>query len=58
MIETVGRPIGIELDGGVSPSTIAEIATAGANIFVAGSAVYGHRDYVSIISELKRLADF
>jgi ribulose-phosphate 3-epimerase len=58
MIETVGRPIGIEVDGGVSPATIAEIAAAGANIFVAGSAVFGHRDYGSIISELKKLADF
>jgi ribulose-phosphate 3-epimerase len=58
MIGAVERPIGIEVDGGVSPSTIAEITAAGANIFVAGSAVFGHRDYGSIISELKRLADF
>lgn len=58
MIETVGRPIGIELDGGVSPATIAAIAEAGANIFVAGSAVFGHEDYRSRISEMKRLADF
>lgn len=58
MIEKVGHPIGIEVDGGVSPATIAGIAEAGANIFVAGSAVFGHEDYRSRISEMKRLADF
>lgn len=57
-IETVGRPIGIEVDGGISPATITGIAEAGANIFVAGSAVFGHEDYRSQISEMKRLADF
>lgn len=58
MIETVGRPIGIEVDGGVSPSTIARIAEAGANIFVAGSAVFGHEDYRARINEMKRLGGF
>ncbi|MDH3329203.1 MAG: ribulose-phosphate 3-epimerase [Desulfobulbaceae bacterium] len=57
-IETVGRPIGIEVDGGISPATITGIAEAGANIFVAGSAVFGHEDYRSQINEMKRLADF
>ncbi len=47
---------GIEVDGGVSPATIARIAGAGANIFVAGSAVYGADDYGAVISELKRMA--
>ncbi len=46
----------IEVDGGVSPATIGRIAAAGANIFVAGSAVYGADDYGAVIAELKRLA--
>lgn len=58
MIEKIGRPIGIEVDGGVATGTIAEVAEAGANIFVAGSAVFGQGDYKSVISDLKRLAAF
>ena len=58
MIETVERPIGIEVDGGVGPDTIAEVAGAGANIFVAGSAIFGQDDYATVIGKMKRLADF
>jgi len=58
MLDTVGSRAGIEVDGGVSPKTIARIAEAGANIFVAGSAVFGQKDYLATISELKRLAEF
>jgi ribulose-phosphate 3-epimerase len=58
MIEKVESPIGIEIDGGVSPATIADIAAAGANIFVAGSAVFGHEDYRTVIEQMKRLAEF
>jgi ribulose-phosphate 3-epimerase len=46
----------IEVDGGVSPKTIADIAAAGANVFVAGSAVFGGGDYAAVIGEMKRLA--
>lgn len=56
MIDDRGLQVGIEIDGGVSPATISEIAQAGANIFVAGSAVFGQKDYAKEISELKRLA--
>lgn len=49
---------GIEVDGGVGPATIARIAEAGANIFVAGSAVFGYHDYRSRIAELKKLGGF
>jgi ribulose-phosphate 3-epimerase len=56
MIEERGLQVGIEIDGGVSPSTIGEIAEAGANIFVAGSAVFNKDDYAREIAELKRLA--
>jgi len=58
MLDAVNPGAGIEVDGGVSPRTIAEIAQAGANIFVAGSAVYSSEDYAATIGELKRLAGF
>jgi ribulose-phosphate 3-epimerase len=53
MIDDRGLQVGIEVDGGVSPKTIAPIAAAGANIFVAGSAVFGQDDYAKVIGELK-----
>ena len=49
--------IEIEVDGGVSKNTIAAVAAAGANIFVAGSAVYGSADYRETIAELRKLAE-
>jgi len=53
MIDDRGLKVGIEVDGGVSPKTIGAIAAAGANIFVAGSAVFGKEDYARVIGELK-----
>lgn len=47
----------IEIDGGVSPKTIAGIAGAGANIFVAGSAIYSCDDYGPIIEQLRTEAE-
>ncbi|HEB50336.1 MAG TPA: ribulose-phosphate 3-epimerase [Desulfobulbus sp.] len=55
-LDAVNPEAGIEVDGGVSPATIGRIAAAGANIFVAGSAVYGADDYGEVIAEMKRLA--
>lgn len=55
-ITSLGLDIGIEIDGGIGPGNIAEVAEAGANIFVAGSAIYGCEEYHQIIAELKRLA--
>ena len=49
--------VDIEIDGGVSLKTIAEIAAAGANIFVAGSAVYGSDNYQESIAALRKLAE-
>ena len=40
----------------MSPGTIGAMAEAGANIFVAGSAVYGQEDYAAVIQEMKQLA--
>jgi len=55
MIEERGLEVGIEIDGGVGPATIADVAGAGANIFVAGSAVFGQQDYVKVIREMKTI---
>jgi ribulose-phosphate 3-epimerase len=56
MLDAVNPSAGIEVDGGISPATIARVAAAGANIFVAGSAIYGQGDYRSVIRNLKELA--
>ena len=53
MIDRRGLATGIEIDGGVSTQTIREIAGAGANIFVAGSAVFGQENYQEAIKGLK-----
>ncbi len=52
-IDASGRPIRLEVDGGVKPDNIAEIARAGADSFVAGSAIFGHPNYAKVIAELK-----
>ena len=56
MIEERGLEVGIEVDGGVSPATIADVAGAGGNIFVAGSAVFGQQDYAEVIRQMKSIA--
>ena len=43
MIEERDLEVGIEVDGGISPATIEKVAGAGANLFVAGSAIFGRR---------------
>ncbi len=47
----------IEMDGGIAPSTIGSCAAAGANVLVAGSAVYGAEDPAAAVHELRRLAE-
>ena len=56
-IDAVGASTWIQVDGGVSRETIATIAAAGANCFVAGSAVYGAPDPAAEITALRDLAD-
>ncbi|MGW8161599.1 MAG: ribulose-phosphate 3-epimerase [Desulfobulbales bacterium] len=56
MIDERGLAVGIEVDGGLSPATIAEVAGAGANIFVAGSAVFGQQDYGGVIQEMMSIS--
>jgi ribulose-phosphate 3-epimerase len=48
-----GRHIRLEVDGGVKPDNIAEIARSGADTFVAGSAVFGSADWAATIAALK-----
>jgi ribulose-phosphate 3-epimerase len=55
-IDSLGLDIGIEVDGGISSKTIREVSAAGANIFVAGSAIYYSDDYTATIRELRELA--
>jgi ribulose-phosphate 3-epimerase len=48
-----GRPIRLEIDGGVKTDNIGEIAAAGADTFVAGSAIFGARDYAATIRAMR-----
>ena len=49
-----GRRIVLEVDGGVKTDNIAEIAAAGADTFVAGSAIFGKLDYKAVIDEMRQ----
>ena len=57
LLDQVNPEAGIEVDGGVGPNTIGAIAEAGANIFVAGSAIYGQSDYRAVIAAMKQSAE-
>ena len=52
MIDRCGKPVRLEIDGGVKTDNIAEIAKAGADTFVAGSAIFGHKDYREIVAKM------
>src|SRR5512134_678883 len=52
-IAASGRDIWLEVDGGVKTENIAEIARAGADTFVAGSAIFGTRDYKATIGAMR-----
>ncbi len=52
-IDASGRAIRLEVDGGVKPDNIAEIAAAGADTFVAGSAIFNAPDYAEVIGRMK-----
>ena len=56
LIELRGGDIWLQVDGGVSAETIEQCAEAGADMFVAGSAVYGAEDAAAAITELRTLA--
>lgn len=49
-----GKHIRLEIDGGVNPENIGEIAKAGADTFVAGSAIFGQADYAAVIQKMRK----
>lgn len=53
-IDASGRDIRLEIDGGVKVDNIAEIAKAGADMFVAGSAIFGADDYAKVIGDMRQ----
>ena len=53
LIDGSGYSIRLEVDGGVTTKNIAEIASAGADTFVAGSAIFNAPDYATVISEMR-----
>ncbi|HSO07934.1 MAG TPA: ribulose-phosphate 3-epimerase [Pelomicrobium sp.] len=52
-IDASGRDVWLEIDGGVKVDNIAEVARAGADTFVAGSAIYGTEDYKATIAAMR-----
>ncbi len=52
-IDALGKPIRLEIDGGVKVDNIGDIARAGADTFVAGSAIFGAQDYQATISAMR-----
>ncbi|MFO7965710.1 MAG: ribulose-phosphate 3-epimerase [Desulfobacterales bacterium] len=53
LIEENGRKVLIEVDGGINANTIHQVSSAGADVFVAGSAIFGSLDYKKTIENLK-----
>src|SRR5215472_8584377 len=53
-IERSGRAVRLEVDGGIKTDNIGAAARAGADTFVAGSAIFGSRDYAQTIREMRR----
>ncbi|MDE2304514.1 MAG: ribulose-phosphate 3-epimerase [Gammaproteobacteria bacterium] len=56
-IEASGRPVRLEIDGGVKVDNAAQIARAGADAFVAGSAIFGSGDYAATIAAMRAQID-
>jgi ribulose-phosphate 3-epimerase len=54
IIDRSGFNIRLEVDGGITPKNIAEVAAAGADTFVAGSAIFNQPDYAKVISEMRK----
>ena len=54
-IDAVGKPIRLEIDGGVNTDNLRAIAAAGADTFVAGSAIFGATDYATVIARMREI---
>jgi len=55
MVDRAGVKVAIEIDGGVKLDNIGMISSAGADIFVSGSGVFGTKDYKTTIGEMRRI---
>jgi len=53
MIDKLGKPVILEVDGGVKADNIDQIAAAGADAFVAGSAIFNAPDYAQVIAQMR-----
>lgn len=54
IIEKSGRDIRLQIDGGIKASNIRAAADAGVDTFVAGSAIFGQKDYAAVIAEMRK----
>jgi len=57
MIDATGRDIRLEIDGGITVDNVGEVAAAGVDTFVSGSAIFGSADYRATISRMRSDAD-
>ncbi len=57
LLDGLGRPVLLEVDGGIKVDNIGEVAAAGVDVFVAGSAVFGSDDYQAVIQRMRRAID-
>ncbi len=55
MMDKAGADFIIEVDGGIKLENISEVSSAGADMFVSGSGVFGTKDYKKTIAEMKRI---
>ena len=53
-IQASGRDIRLEVDGGIKPDNIRRVADAGADTFVAGSAIFGQPDYAAVVRAMRQ----
>ena len=53
-VAAAGADVRVEVDGGIKPGNIREVAQAGADMFVAGSAIFGTDDYAETIAEMRK----
>jgi ribulose-phosphate 3-epimerase len=54
LIDASGRNVRLEIDGGVKVDNIGAIAQAGADMFVAGSAIFGSKDYAATVTAMRK----
>ena len=57
IIDVSGRDIRLQIDGGIKPSNVGDAAAAGADAFVAGTAIFGQNNYVEVIKALRTNID-